>query len=367
MQTSPPFSGGADPDFSDYFVACSTLRGGPVPGNTRVLQAVDRSTGVVFERVHQGGRNSSEDVRIHSPGYSSDLSFQLVPSAWLSMTDDSLGADAMNIDRPSMMLTLPTPVMPHSPVFVPQSPITVSKFFEALDPPPAGTPADHTRSLVSAAPPLASCGECGLVEFEQGIQCRACDQQWLACKVWYRAHDGGRRRWLSAPYILPGESNARNRALMHDVGLPGCCAPAPDDRDGTGADIEPVRARRRLRRVRRFVRERAVRARGVLRIASSRGRRLLCPLRRSFSKTNTAAARLAHLWATLACALRSHAHDLCDTSGFSGDNSGDTPNYCGGARPGSDLRDSTEQSPCSGIDGAYATRLLRLGWFAPQF
>ncbi|EKM61770.1 uncharacterized protein PHACADRAFT_248612 [Phanerochaete carnosa HHB-10118-sp] len=269
--------------------------------------------------------------------------------------------------------------MPQSPVFVPQSPITVSKFFEALDPPPNEAPEAQIRSLVSSAPHLASCGECGLFEFEKGLQCRDCDQQWLACKVWYRAQDGGRRRWLTAPYIRPGESNARNRALMHEVGVPGCYADMPGADDATSTDVVSVRRLPRLQRARRFVRAKAIRARGILRATVSSvsakgnsrvslGRKAFPPLRRSL-KTTVTALGLARLWTTLAIARRSHAHDKSDIHGTCSDTVG-----CCAAHPNSPLavlRGATERSPRSGsgwLNGAYLAQAggsLGLGWLVP--
>lgn len=134
-----------------------------------------------------------------------------------------------------MMLTVPTPVAPSSPVFVSQSPITVPKFFSAAEPEEDN---EEDRQELRATPSLELCGNCNWAAFEEGSQCRDCNQQWLACKVWYRAHDGGRRRWLTEPYIRPGESNARNRALMHGLGVPGCGFEDGDYYDDEDYDYE---------------------------------------------------------------------------------------------------------------------------------
>ncbi|GJE97815.1 hypothetical protein PsYK624_140370 [Phanerochaete sordida] len=356
-------------NFDGRFEACSTVDERPIPGGRQVLQAVDRETGVVFERVYQGGEADSDDIRILNSGCSSDLSFQLVPSVWLSTSAEAHCGEAMNTQCPSMMLTLPTPVMPQSPVFVSQSPITVSKFFEAVDPPPLGTPEAQTRSLLSPAPRLASCGACGFFEFEQGLQCRDCDQQWLACKVWYRAQDGGRRRWLTAPYIRPGESTARIRALMHDVGVPGCAADADPADDTTRDEPEPVPRRpwRTLRRVRRFCRAQAVRARGILHapraFASAKGNtRLSCgraaalrPLRRSRALTATAVnstkATLARLWTTLG---GYHSQNVGDGAGASCDDTRRGAPHSPGS-PRAVLRQSP-RCGSGGVLGAYLTQ-----------
>ena len=235
----------------------------PRAGN-RVLQAVDRHTGIVFDRVCQGGISS--DVNL--PGFSSDLSYQLV-----STTAGPNASPFVEVDdfaKPSMVLTVPTPIPPQSPVFIPQSPITISKFFEAVDEETeaAGfsTGIPETSSMGQPPPSLGLCGECGLFEFEHGLQCRDCDRQWLACKVWYQAQDGGRKRWLNTPYIRPGESNAHNRALMHGLGVPGCRFGTEDMVDATCTDRDrpPVRAWKTVRRVRRFVILRAVHAKRSL-------------------------------------------------------------------------------------------------------
>lgn len=244
--------------------AWSHFLGSESGGGSHVLQAVDRDTGVVFERVCQGGGTGDGQF----PGYSSDLSYELMPATSLT-TGIPYRAEEPTMPWPSMILTVPTPVPPQSPIFAPQSPITVSKFFEALDEETtfggqlAGQ-LDVAPSLGQPPPSLGSCGECGLFEFEQGLQCRECDTRWLACKVWYHAQDGGRRRWLAAPYIRPGESNAQNRALMHGLGVPGCDPGVDDAAVATAPDPLPVRARHRLRRARCFVRSKAMHARRVL-------------------------------------------------------------------------------------------------------
>ena len=178
--------------------------------------------------------------------------------------------------QPSMILTVPTPIVPHSPVFTPHSPITVSKFFEALDQEsrmadttPDASLGQYESSFGRRPPSLVSCGDCGFFEFELGLQCRECDRRWLACKVWYRAQDGGRKRWLAAPYIRPGESNAHNRALMHGLGVPGC-ADGPDEvvaaicTDPGSPSARRAYAWSKVRQMKRFVEAKAVRAKGLL-------------------------------------------------------------------------------------------------------
>lgn len=113
---------------------------------------------------------------------------------------------------PSLVLTLPTPQLPASPVFLQRSPITVHQFIAAAEAPSAPLPPDgHPLRPV---PSMEFCPDCVLVHPDSSLLCHSCDQQWLACKVWYQANDGGRRQRLTEPYIKPAESNATNRALM---------------------------------------------------------------------------------------------------------------------------------------------------------
>ncbi|CDO73419.1 hypothetical protein BN946_scf185013.g53 [Trametes cinnabarina] len=133
-----------------------------------------------------------------------------------SLTAQGTGSSNVNyLAAPTLMLTLPTPQIAQSPVFVPHSPITLAKYVEAttpvhmLDPlRPHSLPSSTSFSL-SPAPPLPMCDRCCLAQLGDGVVCRPCEKQWLACKVWYQAHDGGRRRWLTEPYIKPAESTAR--------------------------------------------------------------------------------------------------------------------------------------------------------------
>lgn len=298
-------------DHADHVTAHPILYEATQRNGSHMLQAIDRSTGVIFERVYHGGQRTSDSVL--ALGSSSDLSFHIVPSTLFPATRPPFCTEAHAVRRPAMILTVPTPALPQSPVFVPQSPITVSKFFEALEPEASEHLTEAASSSGLQAPSLASCGECGLFEFEQGSQCRDCDRRWLACKVWYRAQDGGRRRWLSVPYIRPAESNAQNRALMHGLGVPGCEA-------GDGAvtakrnDPVPVRAWKRLRRVRRFFRSKAVHVQGLLpnvQFATTKGNielstgvtAVLRPMRRTV-KTTAAALRLEFLWGKISGAGR---------------------------------------------------------------
>ncbi|KAI0713125.1 hypothetical protein C8T65DRAFT_739000 [Cerioporus squamosus] len=126
---------------------------------------------------------------------------------------------------PSIVLTMPTPQISQSPVFQPRSPITLAKYVQATasSQSPCLTPAVSTSSL-SPVPSIPSCNRCCLAQLEDGVICRACERQWLACKMWYQAHDGGRRLQLTEPFIRPAESNASVRAVMGVLGVPGSTA-----------------------------------------------------------------------------------------------------------------------------------------------
>lgn len=130
----------------------------------------------------------------------------------------------LSAPTPSIVLTLPTPQLSQSPVFQPRSPITVAKYVHATSSrSPCPAPAVSTSSL-SPAPSIPSCNRCCLAQLEDGIICRACERQWLACKMWYQANDGGRRQHLTEPFIRPAESNANVRAVMDVLGVSGSSA-----------------------------------------------------------------------------------------------------------------------------------------------
>lgn len=219
-----------------------------------------------------------------------------------------------------MALTVPTPIIPQSPVFVPHSPITVNKFFEAVSPEATESLGmEPIRPAVSIIPTLASCGDCGLFEFEHGLQCCECNERWLACKVWYRSQDGGRRRWLTEPYIRPAESNARNRALMHELGVPGCGANADtmETTCGNSTTVLTVQAWNSFRRLGRFLRAKAVQVQGLIhprRLSITRkgnrtlyaGSTPLRPLRRIIM--SVAGVGLENLWTERARYRPSHAN-----------------------------------------------------------
>lgn len=232
-----------------YFDETATTHPRACTDEPQILQAVDRGSGAVFERVCLGTQGEVDaqyaSSIINVNAHTNDLSYHVVPRDWLAVTGSLRETKQCAFGRhgPSLILTVPTPVMPQSPVFVPQSPITVSKFFSAaatahgtpfVEQPNPNQPDENQLSLLSPsqvlAPSLTSCGQCGLSEFDLGMQCRACNERWLACKVWYRANDGGRRQWLTEPYIRPGECNEKNRAMMRGLGVVGC------DRSSSVAD-----------------------------------------------------------------------------------------------------------------------------------
>lgn len=145
---------------------------------------------------------------------------------------------------PSLMLTIPTPQLPASPVFIPQSPITISKYITASSrlASPLLVPAH-----ASPVPSVPICEDCCLIPPESGQQCSSCERQWLACKVWYQANDGGRRLRLTEPYIKPAESNATNRALMELLGAPSGVTSSYGL--GIRAAPEPVVSKSRFRKL----------------------------------------------------------------------------------------------------------------------
>ncbi len=132
-------------------------------------------------------------------------------------------------ETPAIQVTQATPCLSNSPVFQHRAPITLRKYLQAI-PLQSNTSrsGSSTGSLVSISPvpSVPSCDRCCLAQLEDNATCRACERQWLACKIWYRANDGGRRQWLTEPFIRPAESNADVRAVMESLG-----GPCPEDED----------------------------------------------------------------------------------------------------------------------------------------
>ncbi|KAI0368898.1 hypothetical protein BV20DRAFT_968692 [Pilatotrama ljubarskyi] len=201
---------------SEYHTAISHLTDLSGLEDNRYPQLVDESSGAVFARVcvSREGRSASAAGSFAGEW----MTTQATAARVLPMTEASPHLLAV----PSLMLTLPTPQIAHSPVFRPRSPITLSKYVEATTPTYLRNPLSLSPSTsMSPVPSVPSCDRCCLAQLEYGLICRSCEKQWLACKMWYQAHDGGRRRWLTEPYINPAESNASVRAVMGVLGVPG--------------------------------------------------------------------------------------------------------------------------------------------------
>ncbi|KAH9950958.1 hypothetical protein B0H21DRAFT_720572 [Amylocystis lapponica] len=182
---------------------------------TPILQVVDTNSGAVFEKVLHGNSGEVFPAEILLANDLDNIPCRVVPSICIGATSGDFGwLGTLVAPVPSFTLTLPTPRLPSSPIFVPQSPITVSKFVSA------SAITDLLAPQLSPVPAIPACDQCCFSELEVNPNCRVCYQQWLACKVWYQANDGGRRQRLTEPYIKPGESNARNRAMLDLLGTP---------------------------------------------------------------------------------------------------------------------------------------------------
>ncbi|KAH9837378.1 uncharacterized protein C8Q71DRAFT_857679 [Rhodofomes roseus] len=204
-----------------YFTAKSAFSEPSEEYQQTILQVLDTESGVFFDKVCQGSKGTLKveqlapemfddqhavTVKIDSPGR---LRRNFA-------SDHLVGMVAPPV--PSLMLTLPTPQLPGSPIFVPTSPITVTKFITA-----AAQPSNLVPQPLQASRPvpvMQFCEDCVLAPPDSGFLCHSCDQQWLACKVWYQANDGGRRQRLTEPYIKPAESTAANRALIDFLRAP---------------------------------------------------------------------------------------------------------------------------------------------------
>ncbi|KAI0640107.1 hypothetical protein C8Q77DRAFT_1046757 [Trametes polyzona] len=202
---------------SEYYTAISHMTDLSGLASGTVPQLVDESSGAVFVRIAVG----SEDRCLPSIGCIAGECY--TPMLSPPPTIPYQGGSPNLLTAPTLMLTLPTPQMPQSPVFIPRSPITLSKYVEATTPEKEVNPfsVSSSSASLSPAPSVPACDRCCLAQLEDGVICRACEKQWLACKMWYQAHDGGRRRWLTEPYITPAESTASTRAAMRRLGVPG--------------------------------------------------------------------------------------------------------------------------------------------------
>ncbi|KAH9849188.1 hypothetical protein C2E23DRAFT_737813 [Lenzites betulinus] len=218
-------------DPSEYHTAISHTTDLSGLGNPAVPQLVDESSGAVFVRIAMGPEEHLHPTRGSTAGKFQPRRTSSVPTSSISEATPAFLA------APSLMLTLPTPQIAQSPVFCPRSPITLFKYVEATTPDydsdQQALLGSSTSASLSPAPSIPACDRCCLAQLEDGLICRACEKQWLACKMWYQAHDGGRRQWLTAPYITPAESTARIRAVMGLLGVPGTSASARRDPEAT--------------------------------------------------------------------------------------------------------------------------------------
>ncbi|KAL6304843.1 hypothetical protein BKA93DRAFT_825450 [Sparassis latifolia] len=183
-----------------------------------VLQVSDTDSGVIFEEVRQGTNVEARPAQLVLNGQIDEGDCFVAPTNFSGQTlRDERRLAPFDPSLPAFTLTIPTPQLPPSPVFVLKSPITVSKFVSASS--NAANAGISTAIRGSPAPMVPACDRCRLAEPESS-QCYSCYQQWLACKVWYQANDGGRRTWLTEPYIKPAESNAINRAVTETFWSP---------------------------------------------------------------------------------------------------------------------------------------------------
>ncbi|KAI0673818.1 hypothetical protein C8Q78DRAFT_1019192 [Trametes maxima] len=202
---------------SEYHTALSHFTDLSGLGSMTLSPLFDESSGVAFARVCLG---SDERILAASGSVAAPRRTPLV----FTPTANNLTSPNFLMAPPSLVLTMPTPQIPYSPIFVPHSPITLSKYVEATTHSSVYNsfgPSPAPSASLSPAPSLPACDRCCLAQLEDGLVCRVCEKQWLACKLWYQAHDGGRRRWLTEPYIKPAESTARVRAVMGALSVPG--------------------------------------------------------------------------------------------------------------------------------------------------
>lgn len=168
-----------------------------------------------YTRPQDFGESAPEEIMSSSQGYNGLAS----------------GADDMKFSEsvvPAFMLAFPTPEISKSSVFPPQSPFTVPKLVAAststsdiLDSTSPSALRVRGNTFIFQGPALPVCDHSSLHEMSSvKFSCRACHKQWLACKSWYHAIDGGRRRRLKEPCVKPGESNTSSRAMLGILGLP---------------------------------------------------------------------------------------------------------------------------------------------------
>ena len=170
-----------------------------------VIHFVDEASGATFSRVQHasGACISAEQFMLERSSLNSSL----------SLIDSPPACAAADLDEhieslPSLVLTIPTPASPHSPIFSPGVHFTTKKFLYAAE---AAAPRDR-------APTLPQCDH-----GQEGKLCRACELQLLACRVWFQNADGGARAALHEPFVRPAQSTVRTREVLASLGVGAPC------------------------------------------------------------------------------------------------------------------------------------------------
>ena len=172
------------------------------------IHFVDEASGATFSRVQHasGACISAEQFVLERSSLDSSLSLHIGSPPACAAAD----LDAHSESLPSLVLTIPTPASPHSPIFSPGVHFTPEKFLDAAE---AAAPRDR-------APTLPQCDH-----GQGGRLCRACELQLLACRVWFQNADGGARAALREPFVRPAQSTMRTRAVLASLGVGAQCPP----------------------------------------------------------------------------------------------------------------------------------------------
>ena len=170
------------------------------------IHFVDDASGATFSRVQHasGACISAEQFMLERPSLNSSLSLHIDSPPACAGADLDEPVESL----PSLVLTIPTPASPHSPIFSPGVHFTTEKFLEAAE---AAAPRDR-------APTLPQCDH-----GQDGKLCRACELQLLACRVWFQNADGGARAALHEPFVRPAQSTVRTRAVLASLGVGTPC------------------------------------------------------------------------------------------------------------------------------------------------
>ena len=170
------------------------------------IHFVDEASGATFSRVQHasGACVSAEQFVLERSSLNSSLSLHIGSPPACAAAD----LDSHIESPPSLVLTIPTPVSPHSPIFSPGVHFTTEKFLDAAE---AATPKDR-------APTLPQCDH-----GQEGKRCRPCELQLLACRVWFQNADGGARAALHEPFVRPAQSTMRTRAVLASLGSGAPC------------------------------------------------------------------------------------------------------------------------------------------------